>query len=58
MAAPHASEVAGELALAIEMGATLEDLALTVHPHPTISEAVQEVAELALGRPKHFKIGR
>ncbi len=58
MAAPHASEIAGELALAIEMGATLEDIASTIHPHPTISEAVQEVAELALGKPKHFKIGR
>ncbi len=58
IAAPHASELAGEIALAIEMGATLEDLALTIHPHPTISEAIQEVAELALGRPKHFKIGK
>jgi dihydrolipoamide dehydrogenase len=58
LAAPHASEIAGELGLAIEMGATLEDLASTIHPHPTISEAVQEVAELALGKPKHFKIGR
>lgn len=51
---PHASELAGEAALAIEMGATLEDLALTIHPHPTISEAIQEAAELALGKPKHF----
>lgn len=58
IAAPHASELAGEAALAIEMGATLEDLALTIHPHPTISEVMQEVAELALGRPKHFKVGR
>ncbi|MFN4046053.1 MAG: dihydrolipoyl dehydrogenase, partial [Acidilobaceae archaeon] len=54
IAGPHASELAGEAALAIEMGATLEDLALTVHPHPTISEAIQEAAELALGKPKHF----
>lgn len=54
MAGPHASELAGEAALAIEMGATLEDLSLTIHPHPTISEAIQEVAELALGKPKHF----
>lgn len=58
IAAPHASELAGEAALAIEMGATLEDLALTVHPHPTISEVIQEASELALGKPKHFKIGR
>ncbi|MEN2999751.1 MAG: dihydrolipoyl dehydrogenase [Acidilobaceae archaeon] len=54
MAGPHASELAGEASLAIEMGATLEDLALTIHPHPTVSEALQEAAELALGRPKHY----
>lgn len=54
MAGPHASELAGEASLAIEMGATLEDLALTIHPHPTVSEALQEAAELALGKPKHY----
>ncbi|MCX8196246.1 MAG: dihydrolipoyl dehydrogenase [Acidilobaceae archaeon] len=54
MAGPHVSELAGEASLAIEMGATLEDLALTIHPHPTISEALQEAAELALGKPKHY----
>lgn len=43
---PHASELIAEMALAIELGATAEDLALTVHPHPTLSE---QVADLARG---------
>jgi dihydrolipoamide dehydrogenase len=46
-----------EAALAIEMGANLEDIADTIHPHPTYSEAVQEAAEAALGRPIHFFYG-
>ncbi|MEM0365718.1 MAG: dihydrolipoyl dehydrogenase [Acidilobaceae archaeon] len=58
IAAPHASELAGEASLAIELGATLEDLSLTIHPHPTISEVLQEASELALGRPKHYYIGK
>ena len=53
-AAPSASELAGEAALALEMGATLEDLALTIHPHPTLSEAIPEAAWLALDRPLHI----
>ncbi|MGI0133385.1 MAG: hypothetical protein ACREBW_00290, partial [Candidatus Micrarchaeaceae archaeon] len=40
------------------MGATLEDVADTIHPHPTYSEAVQEAAEAALGRPIHFFYGK
>ena len=47
------SELAGEAALAIEMGASLEDLALTIHPHPTLSESLAEVAWGALGRGLH-----
>lgn len=47
-AGPRASELAGEATLAIEMGATLEDLALTVRAHPTLSEVVQEAAAAAL----------
>jgi dihydrolipoamide dehydrogenase len=46
---PHAGELLAELTLAIEMGATLEDLALTVHAHPTLSETPALAAELALG---------
>jgi dihydrolipoamide dehydrogenase len=52
-----ASSMIAEAALAIEMGATLEDIADTIHPHPTYSEAVQEAAEAALGRPMHFFYG-
>ena len=40
----------------MEMHATLEDIALTVHPHPTMSEAFKEVAEVALERPIHVLI--
>jgi dihydrolipoamide dehydrogenase len=53
-AAGHgATDLAGEAALAIEMTATLEDLALTLHPHPTIAESFVEAADLALDRPRH-----
>lgn len=55
---PHASELISEASLAIEMGASIEDLALTIHPHPTVSEIFEEISELALGRPKHFLIRR
>lgn len=54
----EASSMISEAALAIEMGANLEDIADTIHPHPTYSEAVQEAAEAALGRPIHFFYGR
>ncbi|MFC7009124.1 dihydrolipoyl dehydrogenase [Halalkalicoccus salilacus] len=50
---PDASELVAELGLAIELGATLEDVAATVHTHPTLSEAVQEAAENALGHAIH-----
>jgi dihydrolipoamide dehydrogenase len=50
---PEASNLISEAALAIEMGATVEDIALTIHPHPTLPEAVMEAAEAAAGRPIH-----
>ena len=53
IAAPHASDLIGEGVLAIEMGATAEDLALAVHAHPTLGELYGEAAGLALGRPLH-----
>jgi dihydrolipoamide dehydrogenase len=46
-------ELVGEVAFAIEMGATVRDLSLTIHPHPTFSELLQEVALLWLGEPMH-----
>ncbi|UPM41893.1 dihydrolipoyl dehydrogenase [Halocatena salina] len=51
--APEASELIGELGLAIEMGATLEDVGATIHTHPTLSEAVMEAAENATGKAIH-----
>ncbi|WP_459193312.1 dihydrolipoyl dehydrogenase [Halosimplex sp. J119] len=51
--APEASELIAELALAVEMGAQLEDVAATVHTHPTLSEAVREACANALGEAVH-----
>ncbi len=51
---PEASELIAELTLALEIGSSLEDLALTVHAHPTLSEAVHEAAEHALGQAVHI----
>ena len=45
----NAGELIAEAALALEMGADLEDLALTVHPHPTLSETLNFAAEVAEG---------
>jgi dihydrolipoamide dehydrogenase len=49
------AELAAEAALAVEMGATLEDVALTIAPHPTLSETLAEAAMGALGRPLHVR---
>ncbi len=46
-------EFAAEVALALEMGATVRDVAQTIHPHPTFSEALAEAALLWLGEPMH-----
>jgi len=50
---PNASDLISECALAIEMGATAEDIALTIHPHPTLPESLMEVAEAILGKAIH-----
>ncbi len=47
---PHASELIGEGVLAIEMGATVEDVSLSIHPHPTLSEQLYEAAHLGVSR--------
>ena len=49
----HASELIGEITLAIEMGAHLHDVAHTIHPHPTMSESIVEAAYIGLGTPVH-----
>lgn len=46
---PNAGELMGELALAIEMGCDAEDIALTIHPHPTLSETVMLATEVFEG---------
>jgi dihydrolipoamide dehydrogenase len=48
-----AGELIAEATLAIEMGATAEDIALTVHPHPTLSETLMECAEAFYGHATH-----
>jgi dihydrolipoamide dehydrogenase len=48
-----AGELIAEGTLAIEMGATVKDLALTVHPHPTLSETMMEAAEVFYGHATH-----
>ena len=47
------SELSAGFALALEMGARLEDIAATVHVHPTLGECVREAALLALGHGLH-----
>ncbi len=54
MVGPMASELIAEGTLAVEMGATLEDIMVTIHPHPTLSEAFMEAAEVAAGEAVHI----
>lgn len=49
-----ASDMISELALAIESGMNAEDIALTIHPHPSLGEITMDTAELALGLPIHI----
>ena len=51
----ESSDLISEGTLAIEMGATLEDIALTIHPHPTLPETLMEAAENALGKAIHIQ---
>jgi dihydrolipoamide dehydrogenase len=50
---PRASDLIAEAVLAMEMGASAEDLARTVHAHPTLSEAVKEAALAVDNRAIH-----
>ena len=50
----NASDMIAELGLAVEAGMTLEDIAMTIHAHPTLGEISMEAAEVALGRPIHM----
>jgi dihydrolipoamide dehydrogenase len=51
---PGASELIGEATLAVEMGATVDDLMHTIHAHPTLAEALPEAAELVRGASIHI----
>lgn len=51
---PEASNLISEAVLAIEMGARIEDLALSIHPHPTLGETMMECAEAVLGHAIHI----
>lgn len=54
IAGPGASDMIAELGLAIEAGVTAEDIAMTIHAHPTLGEITMEAAEVALGTPIHI----
>lgn len=54
IAGASASDMIAELGLAIEAGMTAEDLAMTIHAHPTLGEITMEAAEVALGSPIHI----
>ena len=49
-----ASDLISEASLAIKMGATLDDVALTIHPHPTLSESLMEAAEATMEKAIHI----
>jgi dihydrolipoamide dehydrogenase len=54
IAGTNAGELAGEATLAVELGATVPDLHLTVHAHPTLAETLMEAASLYLGHSPHY----
>jgi dihydrolipoamide dehydrogenase len=51
---PSASDLISEAVLALEMVSTAEDIALSVHPHPTLGEALMEASAAALGKAIHI----
>lgn len=53
IAGPNASDMIAEVGLAIEAGMTAEDVAMTIHAHPTLGEITMEAADVALGTPVH-----
>ncbi|QFT88705.1 Dihydrolipoyl dehydrogenase [Bacillus sp. THAF10] len=53
IAGSSASDMIAELGLAIEAGMTAEDIAMTIHAHPTLGEITMEAAEVAMGSPIH-----
>jgi dihydrolipoamide dehydrogenase len=55
---PRAGELIAEGVLAIESGAVLEDLAVTIHPHPTLSETIAEASMVAISRAERQRQGQ
>jgi dihydrolipoamide dehydrogenase len=53
IAGPHATDILGEASLAMQMGATVKDLAQTIHAHPTLAEILLETSFKALDLPLH-----
>jgi len=53
---PNAGELISEGVLAIEMGANVSDLKLTIHPHPTLSETIMDAAEVFFGQSAHYYV--
>jgi dihydrolipoamide dehydrogenase len=51
---PHATELLAEACVALALETTTEELARTVHAHPTLSEVMHEAAEVTLGHPIHI----
>jgi len=49
-----ASDLISEASLAIKMNSTIDDLALTIHPHPTLSESLMEASEATMGKAIHI----
>ena len=54
MVGPEVTELIAEAALAIEMGATAEDIGRTIHAHPTLPEAMMEAAEAVHSMAVHI----
>jgi dihydrolipoamide dehydrogenase len=52
--APQAESLIGEGLIALEMGATIEDIGLSIHPHPTLTESIMDAAELIHGKAIHL----
>jgi dihydrolipoamide dehydrogenase len=51
---PHATDLIGEAVLAMRLEGTAEDIAQTIHPHPTLTEAMKEAAFDVDGRAVHI----
>lgn len=51
---PNASDLISEVSILVNCQLNVEDVALTIHPHPTLGEPIQEAADMAMGFPTHI----